>query len=191
MRKLSFALGAHQEARRFFHWKASEGCCRNDCCLDYGFICCLASQVCQYSFETKHRCDSKNLDGTDKSPEEIRKGYTHAQKMRAAATFGFGRLLGKGRTPWAVSEVTGEMVGNPSVSEMVSCYMVSLRRCKVCLWVSNSLLASQNLIIGSIRWRANQCPSNYSSNNHYFLNCCLSNTLFPGGHWKAVGFQPL
>lgn len=50
--------------------------------------------------------------------------------MRAAATFGFGQL-GKGRTPWSVSEVTSEMVGNPSVSEMVSCYMVSLRRQKV------------------------------------------------------------
>ncbi|KAF9041858.1 DNA breaking-rejoining enzyme [Rhodocollybia butyracea] len=51
--------------------------------------------------------------------------------MRAAATFGFGQLVGKGRTPWSVSEVTSEMVGNPSVSEMVSCYMVSLRRRKV------------------------------------------------------------
>jgi hypothetical protein len=71
------------------------------------------------------------LDGTEKDPDEVRNGYNHAQKMRAAATFGFGRILGKGRTPWTVSKITGEMVGNPSVSEMVSCYMVSLRRCKV------------------------------------------------------------
>ncbi|KAF9071273.1 hypothetical protein BDP27DRAFT_1219208, partial [Rhodocollybia butyracea] len=69
-------------------------------------------------------CDSKKLDGTEKDPGEVRKGYGHAQKMRAAATFGFGQLVGKGRTPWSVSEVTSEMVGNPSVSEMVSCYMV-------------------------------------------------------------------
>ncbi|KAF9072883.1 DNA breaking-rejoining enzyme [Rhodocollybia butyracea] len=71
------------------------------------------------------------LDGTEKDPNEVRNGYNHAQKMRAAATFGFGRILSKGRTPWTVSEITGEMVRNPSVSEMVSCYMVSLRRRKV------------------------------------------------------------
>ncbi|KAE9389537.1 hypothetical protein BT96DRAFT_782488, partial [Gymnopus androsaceus JB14] len=76
-------------------------------------------------------CNSKKLDGSDKDPNEMRSGYGHAQKMRAAATFGFDCLYGKGRTPWAVSEVTGEMVGNPSVSEMVSCYMVSLRCRKV------------------------------------------------------------
>jgi hypothetical protein len=70
------------------------------------------------------------LDGTAKDPSEVRNGYNHAQKMRAAATFGFGRTLGKGQTPWGVS-ATGEMVGNPSVSEMVSCYMVSLRQRKV------------------------------------------------------------
>ncbi|KAE9382880.1 hypothetical protein BT96DRAFT_775201, partial [Gymnopus androsaceus JB14] len=76
-------------------------------------------------------CDSKKLDGGDKDPNEMRNGYGHAQKMRAAATFGFGRMYGKGRAPWHESEVTGEMVGNPSVSEMVSGYMVSLRRRKV------------------------------------------------------------
>lgn len=75
-----------------------------------------------------YRCDSKKLDGSDKDPSEMRSGYKHAQKMRAAATFGFGRVYGKGRTPWHKSEVTGEMDGNPSVSEIVSGYMVSLRR---------------------------------------------------------------
>ena len=72
------------------------------------------------------------LDGGDKNPNELRSGYARAQKMRAAATFGFGRMYGKGRTPWHKSEVTGEMVGNPSVSEMVSGYMVSLQHRKVC-----------------------------------------------------------
>jgi len=67
----------------------------------------------------------------ERSTNEQRKGYVHAQKMRAAATFAFGRLLGRGCIPWAVSELTGNMVGNPSVSELVSAYMVSLRRRKV------------------------------------------------------------
>jgi hypothetical protein len=51
--------------------------------------------------------------------------------MRAAMTYAFGRLYGLGTLPWHQSEVTGAMVGNPSVSDTVSSYMVSLRRRKV------------------------------------------------------------
>ena len=51
--------------------------------------------------------------------------------MRAAMTYAFGRLHGLGTLPWHQSEVTGAMVGNPSVSDTVSTYMVSLRRRKV------------------------------------------------------------
>jgi hypothetical protein len=46
-------------------------------------------------------------------------------------TYTFGRLHGLGTLPWHQSEVTGAMVGNPSVSDTVSSYMVSLRRRKV------------------------------------------------------------
>ena len=52
--------------------------------------------------------------------------------MRAAATYGFGRLHHLGIAPWRQSEVTGKWIGNPSVSETVSTYMISLRRRKVC-----------------------------------------------------------
>jgi hypothetical protein len=51
--------------------------------------------------------------------------------MRAAVTYAFGRLHGLGSLPWHASESTGRMVGNPSVSNEVSSYMVSLRRRKV------------------------------------------------------------
>ena len=51
--------------------------------------------------------------------------------MRAAMTYAFGRLHGLRTLPWHQSEVTGAMVGNPSVSDTVSSYMVSLRRRKV------------------------------------------------------------
>jgi len=44
-------------------------------------------------------------------------------------TYAFGRLHGLGTLPWHQSEVTGAMVGNPSVSD--TSYMVSLRRRKV------------------------------------------------------------
>ena len=42
-------------------------------------------------------------------------------------TYAFGWLHGLGTLPWHQSEVTGAMVGNPSVSDTVSSYMVSLR----------------------------------------------------------------
>ncbi|KAJ7469078.1 DNA breaking-rejoining enzyme [Mycena latifolia] len=51
--------------------------------------------------------------------------------MRAAATYGFGRLNGLGSLPWQKSEVSGNMLGNPSISEDVSRYMISLRKKKV------------------------------------------------------------
>ncbi|KAJ3892984.1 hypothetical protein GG344DRAFT_44188, partial [Lentinula edodes] len=76
-------------------------------------------------------CDSINLDGSIKDPKEIRNGYTHAQKIRAAFTYGFNRIAGLGLATWERSEVTGQMKGNPSVSSLVSSYMVSLRRRKV------------------------------------------------------------
>lgn len=52
--------------------------------------------------------------------------------MRAAATFGFGRIHGLGMLAWHRSEYTGKMLGNPSVSETLTSYMLSLRRRKVC-----------------------------------------------------------
>ncbi|KAL0056794.1 hypothetical protein AAF712_016594, partial [Marasmius tenuissimus] len=75
-------------------------------------------------------CNSFRLDGSTKPSSEERRTYTHAQKMRAAATFGFGRVCGLGTRPWERSKVTGRMLGNPSVSQQVSLYMVSLRRRK-------------------------------------------------------------
>ncbi|KAJ7791827.1 DNA breaking-rejoining enzyme [Mycena olivaceomarginata] len=65
-----------------------------------------------------------------KPHDQIRDSYNHAQKMRASMTYAFGRLCGLGSLPWHESEVTGRMVGNPSVSETVATYMMSLRRRK-------------------------------------------------------------
>lgn len=77
------------------------------------------------------KCDEVNLDGKPKGVKVERQSYMYAQKMRAAATYGFGRIHHLGNAPWRQSEVTGKWVGNPSVSETVSTYMVSLRRRKV------------------------------------------------------------
>jgi len=95
----------------------------------YNFLWCLTwLPICL-------RCDSVNIDGTQKPATKERGSYGHAQKMRAAATYAFGRLQGLGTMPWHESELhMGQMLGNPSVSVEVSGYMCSLRRRKVCLF---------------------------------------------------------
>ncbi|KAK6966974.1 hypothetical protein R3P38DRAFT_2589952, partial [Favolaschia claudopus] len=76
-------------------------------------------------------CDDVGLDGKPRDPNTTADSYNHAQKMRAACTYGYGRLHGLGSVPWQKSEYSGNMIGNPSISEDVSIYMVSLRKKKV------------------------------------------------------------
>jgi hypothetical protein len=78
-----------------------------------------------------HRCDEIQLDGSKRPVSEERGTYSHAQKMRAAMTYAFGRLHGLGSLSWHKNEMTEGMMGNPSVSNEVSSFMVSLRRRKV------------------------------------------------------------
>ncbi|KAH7903548.1 hypothetical protein BJ138DRAFT_1107580 [Hygrophoropsis aurantiaca] len=75
-------------------------------------------------------CDEIKLDGSRKPKSEYRDSYGHAQKMRAAMTYAFGRLHGLGQVAWQESP-PGHWLGNPSVSSTVSSYMCSLRRRKV------------------------------------------------------------
>jgi hypothetical protein len=79
----------------------------------------------------KISCDNVGLDGKPKDPSIPRGSYSHAQKLHAAAMYGFGRLHGFGSLAWQKSEVSGKMIGNPSVSETVSRYMITLRKKKV------------------------------------------------------------
>jgi hypothetical protein len=85
------------------------------------------------SLERYYRCDELNLDGTRRPSNEVRATYGTAQKMRASMTYAFGRIYGLGSMHWhdAGGSVNGNPVGNPSVSEMVSRYMLSLHRRKV------------------------------------------------------------
>ncbi|KII83177.1 hypothetical protein PLICRDRAFT_77947, partial [Plicaturopsis crispa FD-325 SS-3] len=75
-------------------------------------------------------CDEINLDGTPKPHTQSRSSYSHAQKMRASATYAFGRIHGLGILPWHQNDA-GRMVGNPSVSTTVSSFMLSLHRRKI------------------------------------------------------------
>jgi hypothetical protein len=77
------------------------------------------------------RCDKVSLDGTKKPHTEERASYSHVQKMRASMTYAFGRVLRCGSMNWQWSESKNKMIGNPSISETVSTYMLSLRHRKV------------------------------------------------------------
>ncbi|KAK6991680.1 hypothetical protein R3P38DRAFT_3331684 [Favolaschia claudopus] len=70
-----------------------------------------------------HECDEYDFDRTKKDSTTARASYNHAQKMRAAMTYAYGRLNGIGSLPWHESESTGKMT--------VATYMTSLRRRKV------------------------------------------------------------
>ncbi|KAL1717319.1 DNA breaking-rejoining enzyme [Schizophyllum commune] len=77
-----------------------------------------------------YSCDQVKLDGSVRSASDPAPySYSHAMKMRAAMTYIFGHLFGAGVVPWHENEA-GIMVGNPSISTVVSRYMVSLRKRK-------------------------------------------------------------
>ncbi|TFK88178.1 hypothetical protein K466DRAFT_489453 [Polyporus arcularius HHB13444] len=61
-----------------------------------------------------------------------RVSYARAQKMRAAVSHKFGRGFKIGAQMWCESQLLpGTFLGNPSLSVVVSEYMISLRRRKV------------------------------------------------------------
>jgi hypothetical protein len=99
--------------------------------LDHGYVSETILFGQAGSLIILNSCDEIGLDGTKKPSGTVRMSYAHAQKMRAAMTYAFGRLHHLGTLPWHKSETTGQMVGNPSVSDTVSSYMVSLRQRKV------------------------------------------------------------
>ncbi|KAF9526292.1 hypothetical protein CPB83DRAFT_939915 [Crepidotus variabilis] len=76
-------------------------------------------------------CDEVKLDGSIKALAEHRGTYAHAQKMRASMTYAFGRIHGMGSTPWVLNDATTRASGNPSMSEKVATYMISLKNRKV------------------------------------------------------------
>ncbi|KAI0347705.1 hypothetical protein BDW22DRAFT_11007 [Trametopsis cervina] len=78
------------------------------------------------------RADSVDIHtGKPLHPDEPRLSYGGAQKLRAAVTHKFGRDFGCGTAPWTENPlVRGQFAGNPSISPLVSQYMISLRRRK-------------------------------------------------------------
>ncbi|KAJ7593475.1 hypothetical protein C8J56DRAFT_756859, partial [Mycena floridula] len=129
-------------------------------------------------------CDEFNLKGEPKPHTEVRDTYTHAQKIRAACTYGFGRVHGLGNVPWHQSEVTVKWVGNPSVSETVSTYMVSLRHRKV-VRAGEAPTSARAVTADDLRrlYKYNTHPDRYTVKEHnkHNLPKTTSSDWFCGG----------
>ncbi len=79
------------------------------------------------------RCDDLDIHtGQPKELGDARATYGTAQKMRASITHVYGRDFGLGTQVWLEDPLfRGKYTGNPSLSTVVSSYMISLRRRKV------------------------------------------------------------
>ncbi|KAK0466670.1 DNA breaking-rejoining enzyme [Armillaria novae-zelandiae] len=67
------------------------------------------------------------MHGTSKGPKDVQRSYSYAQKLRAGTTYGFRRAGGRGKVPWDRATASG----NPSISDLVSSYMLGLHKRKV------------------------------------------------------------
>ncbi|KZV93497.1 hypothetical protein EXIGLDRAFT_612857 [Exidia glandulosa HHB12029] len=91
---------------------------------------CVPWGRCIWAVTNHHnRCDDQYCNGQAKPQKVERSTYGHAQKIRAAMTHHFGREPTIGNSWWTLRE-DGSVFGNPSLSHLVSTYMVSLRRRK-------------------------------------------------------------
>ncbi|KAG1756883.1 DNA breaking-rejoining enzyme [Suillus paluster] len=122
-------------------------------------------------------CNLTNIDGSPKPSSEEHGTYSHAQKMRAAMTYMFGRLQGLSNMPWHESDAGGGiMVGNPSISVEVSSFMCSLCRRKVKAGkVANSARATTTDGLLKL-YHHNHLPQNwtiraYQPGEHGSLDC--------------------
>ncbi|KAL1751299.1 hypothetical protein FB107DRAFT_222322, partial [Schizophyllum commune] len=76
-------------------------------------------------------CDDVDFrTGLKKPASQLRNGIGQAKKIRAAASNLFGITGGAGAMQWHVDPSTGRMIGNPSISPLVSRYMVGLAKRK-------------------------------------------------------------
>ncbi|KAK0218991.1 hypothetical protein IW262DRAFT_1298095 [Armillaria fumosa] len=72
------------------------------------------------------KCDDTDMCNTNKGPRDVQRSYSHAQKLCAGLTYGF-RKSGRGKDHWNEHMASG----NPSISDLVSSYMLSLHKRKV------------------------------------------------------------
>ncbi|KAL1699077.1 hypothetical protein EV121DRAFT_216974, partial [Schizophyllum commune] len=84
------------------------------------------------------RCDDVDWrTGLPKPASQRRSGIGHAQKIRAALTNLFGIKGNLGALQWQQDRASEQMIGNPSISPLVSRYMLGLAKRKVRLSISS------------------------------------------------------
>jgi len=83
-------------------------------------------------------------------------------------TYAFGRTLSLGSQAWQCTAGPGgqfKVAGNPSISEQVSQYMVSLRRCKVGQLSTLLYIFPSDIHLGTNRQDTHKCLCDYT--RHY------------------------
>ncbi|PBK82913.1 hypothetical protein ARMGADRAFT_1048527 [Armillaria gallica] len=73
------------------------------------------------------QCDDIDMHSISRGPNNAQKSYSNAMKLRAGITYGFCKSGHRGKVPW--SKATA--LGNLSISDLVSSYMLGLHKCKV------------------------------------------------------------
>jgi hypothetical protein len=73
--------------------------------------------------------------------------FSHALKMRAAVSYHYAQQPGIGSEKWH-QDGQRAWLGNPALSHMVSCYMISLQRRKVCTCSSSTSFLTQPKTLG-------------------------------------------
>jgi len=119
-----------------------------------------------------HRCDTIGLDGKPVPLNSPRGSFTHAQKLRASMTYAFGRIYGIGSQAWQRStnaNGTVSKIGNPSISEEVSRYLLSLRRRKVSVLTRYSQCPVCSALYLGTNWR-----DGYKRTRNHFGNLLCS-----------------
>ncbi|KAK0482321.1 hypothetical protein IW261DRAFT_1550292 [Armillaria novae-zelandiae] len=95
--------------------------------------------------------------GVPKAPEEVRSSWSHAQKLRAGVTWGFKTTGKHGTECW-----TDQATGNPSISGIVSSYVVGLRHRKT---AQGETPTSSRAVTPDILWalyQFNHSPENWN-----------------------------
>ncbi|PBK89131.1 hypothetical protein ARMGADRAFT_1033682 [Armillaria gallica] len=113
-------------------------------------------------------CNNVDMHSVSKAPDEPQKSYSYAQKLWASTTYGFHKG-GRGKVPWDQATASG----NPSISDVVSSYMLGLQKCKV----AKGEIPMTLFLQGTLRrfYNHNHDPQNWNASPETPGNWCGGN----------------
>ncbi|PBK88149.1 hypothetical protein ARMGADRAFT_937764, partial [Armillaria gallica] len=98
--------------------------------------------------------------------------YLNAMKLRAGTTYGFHKSGRQGKVPW--SRATA--LGNPSISDLVSSYMLGLHKCKVAKGETSTSARAIGPDTLQQLYEHNHKPENWNNKHLSQGNWCGGNT---------------